>query len=90
MDEVVNRFGFSGIVSLLSLQAWIVFTRKPCRRPTCLCDFTALLWLPEFTALYRGMLATLNSCVRLKKMAPYLLTGWCAYLVVFILVPVPL
>ena len=51
MDEVVNRFGFSGIVSLLSLQARIVFTRKPCRRPTCLRVFTTLLWLPEFTAL---------------------------------------
>jgi hypothetical protein len=51
MDEVVNKLGFSGIVSLLSLQTRIVFTYKHCRRPTCLRVFTTLLWLLKITGL---------------------------------------
>ena len=52
MDEVVNKLGFSGIVSPLSLQTWIVFTRKSCRRPTCLRVFITPLWLLKITALH--------------------------------------
>ena len=43
MDEVVNKLGFSGIVSLFSLQMRIVFTCKPCRRPPWLRIFVTLL-----------------------------------------------
>ena len=51
MDEVVNNLGFSGIVGLFSLQTRIVFTCKPCRRPTCPRVFTTLLWLLKITGL---------------------------------------
>ena len=47
MGEVVNRLGFGGIVNLLSLQTRIVFTCKPCRRPTCLRVFVTLLCASE-------------------------------------------
>ena len=69
MDEVVNRLGFSGIVSLLSLQTRFVFTCKPCRRLiACLCVFITLLCASEIYGLVPAeiLLATdveLNSYV---------------------------
>lgn len=85
MDEVVNRLGFSGIVSLSRLQTDSVHMQTPqtSHMPT---RFHYISTAPENYALAPTeiLLATdaeLNSYVGLKKMAPYRVDrGWCAYL----------
>jgi len=49
MDEVVNRLGFSGVVSLFCLRTF-TFTSKIYRPPTCLRVSTTSLWLPKTMA----------------------------------------
>lgn len=84
MDEVVNRLGFSGIVSLLGLQMDIIHmkTLQTSHMPT---RFHYASTTPENYSLTPAeiLLATdaeLNSYVGLKKLAPYRIDkGWCDY-----------